>query len=110
MRHALAVLVAVLGLGFADARADQTDPRLVDLFEKLRTAPSPEAAAPVEAEIWTIWAKSGDSDLDQVLKDQATAASEVRQVFLSRLDGWKAGQALPAGVVGVESPARDGRP
>ena len=75
MRHALAVLVAVLGLGFADARADQTDPRLVDLFEKLRTAPSPEAAAPVEAEIWIIWAKSGDSDLDHVFEVGSRAIS-----------------------------------
>ena len=66
MRHALAILIAVLGLGLADARSDQTDPRLKTLFEQLRTAPTPEAAAPVEAEIWGIWAKSGDSDLDQV--------------------------------------------
>jgi tetratricopeptide (TPR) repeat protein len=68
MRHALAILIAVLGLGLADARADQTDPRLKTLFEQLRTARTPEAAAPVEAEIWTIWAKSGDADLDQVLE------------------------------------------
>ena len=68
MRHALAILIAILGLGFADARSDQTDPRLKGLFEKLKTAPSPEAAAPVEAEIWTIWAKSGDSELDRVFE------------------------------------------
>jgi tetratricopeptide (TPR) repeat protein len=68
MRHALAILIAVLGLGLADAQSDQTDPRLKTLFEQLKTAPTPEAAAPVEAEIWTIWAKSGDSDLDQVLE------------------------------------------
>ena len=68
MRHALAILIAVLGLGLADARSDQTDPRLKGLFERLKTAPSPEAAASVEAEIWTIWAKSGDADLDQVFE------------------------------------------
>lgn len=74
MRHALAILVAVLGLGsfpglgLTDAQADQADPRLKDLFERLRTAPTPEAATPVEAEIWSIWAKSGDSDLDQVFE------------------------------------------
>ena len=62
------MLIAVLGLGFADARSDQTDPRLKGLFEQLKTASSPEAAAPVEAEIWTIWAESGDSDLNQVFK------------------------------------------
>jgi tetratricopeptide (TPR) repeat protein len=68
MRHALAILVAVLGLGLAEARSDQTDPRLKDLFERLKTAATPEAAAPLESEIWTIWAKSGDTDLDQVLE------------------------------------------
>jgi tetratricopeptide (TPR) repeat protein len=68
MRHAVAILVAVLALGVADARSDQADPRLKDLFEKLQTAPSPEAAAPVEAEIWTIWAESGDADIDKVFR------------------------------------------
>lgn len=79
MRHALAILIAVpiaiWGLGFADARSDQTDPRLIGLFEQLRTAPTPEAAAPVEAEIWTIWAESGDSDLDQVFAVGSRAMS-----------------------------------
>lgn len=68
MRYAIAILVAVLALGMADARSDQTDPRLKDLFDKLQTAASPEAAAPVEAEIWTIWAKSGDADIDKVFE------------------------------------------
>ncbi|MBA4100175.1 MAG: hypothetical protein C0484_25795 [Rhodospirillum sp.] len=57
-----------MGLGLAEARSDQTDPRLKDLFERLKTAATPEAAAPLESEIWTIWAKSGDTDLDQVLE------------------------------------------
>jgi tetratricopeptide (TPR) repeat protein len=79
MRHALAILVALVGLGSADAQSDQSDPRLKELFEQLKTAPTPEAAAPVEAEIWTIWAESGDSDLDQVLKvgSQAMALGDV---------------------------------
>lgn len=66
MRYALAILVAVFGLGFADARSDQTDPRLKGLFEQLRAAPSPEAASGVESQIWEIWAESGDADLDKV--------------------------------------------
>jgi tetratricopeptide (TPR) repeat protein len=72
MRYCLAVLLAAiglgLGLGFADTRADQNDPRLKALFESLRTAPSPQAAADVESQIWAIWAKSGDAALDQVLE------------------------------------------
>jgi tetratricopeptide (TPR) repeat protein len=67
----------------ADARSDQTDPRLSGLFDKLRTAPSPEASAPVEAEIWTIWAKSGDSDIDQVfeLGSRAMALGDIATAF-----------------------------
>jgi len=68
MRYALAILVAVFALGSADVRADQTDPRLKGLFENLRTAASPEAAADVESQIWGIWAKSGDASLDQVFE------------------------------------------
>jgi tetratricopeptide (TPR) repeat protein len=84
MRYVLAILAAVLGLGFADARSDQTDPRLDGLFAKLRTAPSPEAAADIERQIWAIWAESGNDSLDQVflvgsqamaLGDTATALS-----------------------------------
>src|SRR6185437_6581890 len=68
MRYALAILVAVFALGSADVRADQTDPRLKGLFENLRTAASPKAAAGVESQIWEIWAKSGDASLDQVFE------------------------------------------
>lgn len=66
MRHAFAMLVAVLGLGLADARADQTDPRLKGLFDQLLAATSPEASKGIEDQIWDIWAQSGDSDVDQV--------------------------------------------
>jgi tetratricopeptide (TPR) repeat protein len=61
-----AAIVLGLGLGPLHAWADQTDPRLKALFENLRTAPSPQAAADVESQIWAIWAKSGDQSLDQV--------------------------------------------
>ena len=75
MRYALAVLVALLGLGLADARADQTDPRLKSLFESLKTAPSPEAAAPVEGKIWEIWSESGDDSLDRAFAIGSKAMS-----------------------------------
>jgi tetratricopeptide (TPR) repeat protein len=66
MRKAVAILVAMLGLGFADAHADQTDPRLKGLFEQLRTAPNPETSQQVEDQIWDIWSKSGDAEVDKV--------------------------------------------
>jgi tetratricopeptide (TPR) repeat protein len=79
MRHALAILIAVMGFGLADARSDQTDPRLKDLFDQLKSAPTPEAAAPLESRIWTIWAESGYSDLDQVFEvgSRALAVGDV---------------------------------
>ncbi|HET6159103.1 MAG TPA: hypothetical protein VFE34_12205 [Dongiaceae bacterium] len=78
MRHWIAILVAAFALGLADARADQNDPRLKELFENLQTASSPEAAADVEGQIWDIWAKTGDASLDQVFKvgSQAMAVGD----------------------------------
>ncbi len=75
----VAILVAMLGLGFAAARADQSDPRLKDLFTNLKEAPSPAAAAGLEGQIWSIWAKSGDASLDEVFEvgSQAMAVGDL---------------------------------
>ena len=54
---ALALLLALAGGG---AAADQTDPRLDDLFAKLKTAPDPGAAARLDAQIWRIWLQHPD--------------------------------------------------
>jgi tetratricopeptide (TPR) repeat protein len=79
MRSVLAMLVAVIGLGFAPADADQNDPRLESLFESLKNAQSPDAAAGYEAQIWAIWSKSGDSDVDHVFEvgSQAMALGDL---------------------------------
>jgi tetratricopeptide (TPR) repeat protein len=80
MRYALAILIAMFGLGLAEARADQTDPRLKDLFEQLHAASSPEAASTIESEIWVIWAQSGDAALDKVFEigSRALAVGDTR--------------------------------
>jgi tetratricopeptide (TPR) repeat protein len=65
-RLALAVIVAGL-LGLPVARADQTDARLPDLFDRLKSAPTAAAAQPIEAEIWSIWLESGDDDVNALL-------------------------------------------
>lgn len=52
--------VSALILALSPARADQTDPRLDELFAALQAADSPEDAKPVEDEIWRIWRTAGD--------------------------------------------------
>lgn len=47
----------------APAAADQRDPRLPALFDRLKAAESFETAQPIEAEIWTIWSQS---EVDEV--------------------------------------------
>lgn len=77
MRHCLRLcihlaLLAVLVLERA-AVADQTDPRLGDLFAQLRAASAASHAIAIEAEIWRIWGESSDADA-QALYARGTAA------------------------------------
>lgn len=49
------------------ARADQTDPKLGQLFANLKAAQTTDAAQPVEAEIWRIWGHSTDEKVNQLM-------------------------------------------
>jgi tetratricopeptide (TPR) repeat protein len=72
---AFGVLILV-ALGFAAAaNADQKDPRLPALFERLKEAPSNDAASAIESAIWTIWLESGDSEIDKLLDAGSQAMS-----------------------------------
>lgn len=65
--HAIGAILAVcLGLCSGPAGADQTDPRLGELFSQLQMAASPGKASQVEAEIWSIWSEAGNPDIDKV--------------------------------------------
>lgn len=55
-----------LGFLAGAAHADQTDPRLGDLFSQLQMASGPAQASLLEAKIWSIWSEAGDADLDKV--------------------------------------------
>ena len=59
--------------GTQQARADQDDPRLDDLFSRLGLAPSEAAAQAVEAEIWTIWLEIDDSASARLLRQGSDA-------------------------------------
>jgi tetratricopeptide (TPR) repeat protein len=67
------MLAAFLGFFSGAARADQTDPRLDDLFSQLRVAPSSAQASQLEAKIWSIWSEAGSPDLDKVYQVGAQA-------------------------------------
>jgi len=60
------MLAASLGLFPGAAHADQTDPRLGELFSELQMASSPAMASDLEARIWSIWSEAGDADIDKV--------------------------------------------
>ncbi len=63
----LLILAAVALIGAAGgAKADQTDPRLGDLFILLKAAPDLAAAQPIDARIWRIWLEHSDKRTREV--------------------------------------------
>lgn len=71
---------SILGLLIAcTAGADQNDPRLESLFAELQAAPTPKAAAELEARIWSIWAETGNAELDKIYEigNQALALGDL---------------------------------
>ncbi|HMR32937.1 MAG TPA: tetratricopeptide repeat protein [Geminicoccaceae bacterium] len=76
---------ALLLLSAAPALADQIDPRLPALFERLKAGP--EAAVVAEAEIWQIWSEIFDAESAELLAE-GTAAMATRSwpTALERFD------------------------
>jgi len=70
MGGARTLLALVAGLWLAAlgaaAHADQTDPRLDELFQRLKAAPDLEAAQPIDREIWRIWLEHPDKRTREV--------------------------------------------
>ena len=52
----------------ASSPADQTDPRLPDLFEVLRSATAPDRIGRAERFIWRIWHESGREDVNRLME------------------------------------------
>lgn len=69
----IAGLCFALVLSPAVAGAGQSDPRLNDLFDKLRTTTNPDEAKIVELSIWQIWSESGDPATDSLMDLGVTA-------------------------------------
>ena len=53
-------------------RSDQTDPRLPDLFERLKTSPDAKTAQLIASDIWRIWAEKPDNERLAELLRQGT--------------------------------------
>lgn len=62
MRHRFLLIAAAVALW--PTQAAQDDPRLDQLFHALGEAKSAEIAAPIEAEIWKVWAESKSPSTD----------------------------------------------
>jgi tetratricopeptide (TPR) repeat protein len=69
----MAALVAVMIFCSGAAGAAQDDPRLNNLFEKLRATDNPGEAKIVELAIWQIWSESGDPATDSLMELGVTA-------------------------------------
>jgi len=74
LRRTFAWLAAAATLSFATVGlANQSDPRLPGLFDRLKAAASPEEAADAEGRIWAIWHVSGDETIDRMMAEGVNA-------------------------------------
>ena len=68
MKHVMEWMAAAAPLSFAvPISGGQNDPRLPALFRTLKSAATPDEAAPVEAKIWAVWTVSGDQAVDNLM-------------------------------------------
>ncbi len=73
-RLGLTVMLACLGVAASSASADQTDPRLSDLFSSLVNAPNHGIAQGIQQEIWEIWFEGPDNRSVDALMNARMAA------------------------------------
>ncbi len=100
VRSLTIVSYAALLLVDNPVRADQKDPRLPVLFQRLHDTTNPQLARLTEFMIWQIWGESGKSDLDRLMKegevamqkkDYSVALEKLSQVIAAQPDfaeGW----------------------
>ncbi len=76
MRPLIAGLVLLLAALGQTSQAGQDDPRLDELFSSLNEAATPETAADIEAEIWSIWHEIDDSSSARLLRQGSDAMAK----------------------------------
>ena len=70
--HRLPWLFAILAMALpVTVSADQTDERLADLFQTLKTSQDVQELNETEMRIWSIWHESGQSDIDDMMAEAA---------------------------------------
>ncbi|MEE8443848.1 MAG: tetratricopeptide repeat protein [Alphaproteobacteria bacterium] len=69
-----------------EASAGQNTPRLDDLFDALRLAPSESSADAIESEIWSLWTSAGNRDIDQLM--EAGMAAMLAERYRLALDAF----------------------
>ena len=77
-RQPLAFCVALLGMLLIagpgePARADQDDPRLDGLFDRLQHTPDPAEAHALEQRIWRVWLESDDVAVNRLMQEGVIA-------------------------------------
>ena len=73
--HILSIFIAAtVALAFGDTcQADQSDPRLGELFMELREASNPAVAQRAESEIWAIWHETPDEKSMAIMRNARMA-------------------------------------
>jgi tetratricopeptide (TPR) repeat protein len=68
MIRLMSLALVALFLSFTALEAGQKDPRLNDLFDRLRATASPQEAQMTEMLIWRIWGEAGDAASDSLMR------------------------------------------
>jgi tetratricopeptide (TPR) repeat protein len=86
-RMVLTALMTAAALSSTPAHAAQNDPRLAQLFDALKAAPSPDKARALETQIAHIWAESSDPETRRLMRQGLTLmAGHERKAALKAFD------------------------
>jgi len=80
IRVAASLPVLIFGLLLPiSLSADQNDPRLDALFERIAVTDNPEEAAVIQRKIWRIWVRAGQAEIDRRMEKgiEALASNEL---------------------------------
>lgn len=68
------------------AQADQSDPRLNDLFQTMANAPTQQISAHAERQIWRIWLNHSDDDVQSRFNESVRAMDRDPELALGLLN------------------------